>query len=232
MEIKMNMFFVLAETTRSAHQQIVSMDMFWEQVDKLSWLQALIAVSFGAVYLIYGWRIFKVLAVVSFGMGGLFLGMELGRRMGTDSSAIMWGGIIGLILMAVLSIPLMHWAVRILGAAAGGIITGCIWYALGLPHQYILAGAVIGIVAGGMISFIVFKISVMLFTSLGGAVLIITGLLALANLYEQHQTTNANFVYSLVNEYNWFMPAILIFTTFVGMVIQNKLVKGASDWKL
>jgi hypothetical protein len=134
--------------------------------------------------------------------------------------------------MAVLSIPLMHWAVSILGAAAGGIITSCIWYAIGLPHQYIFAGAVIGIVAGGMISFIIFKISVMLFTSLGGAVLIITGLLALANLYEQHQAEKANFVYSLVNEYNWFMPAILIFTTFVGMVIQNKLVKGASDWKL
>ena len=226
------MFFVLAETTRSAHQQIVSMDMFWEQVAKLSWLQALIAVSFGAVYLIYGWRIFKVLAVVSFGMAGLFLGMELGRRMGTGPTAVMWGGVAGLILMAVLSIPLMHWAVSILGAAAGGIITSCIWYALGLPHQYILAGAVIGIVAGGMISFIVFKISVMLFTSLGGAVLIITGLLALANLYEHNQTEKADFVYSLVNEYTWFMPAILIFTTFVGMVIQNKLVKGASDWKL
>ncbi|MGD0786183.1 MAG: hypothetical protein ABR969_10270, partial [Sedimentisphaerales bacterium] len=84
----------------------------------------------------------------------------------------------------------------------------------------------------GMISFIVFKISVMLFTSLGGAVLIITGLLALANLYEHNQTEKADFVYSLVNEYTWFMPAILIFTTFVGMVIQNKLVKGASDWKL
>ena len=226
------MFFVLAETTRSAHQQIVSMDMFWEQVAKLSWLQALIAVSFGAVYLIYGWRIFKVLAVVSFGMAGLFLGMELGRRMGTGPTAVMWGGVAGLILMAVLSIPLMHWAVSILGAAAGGIITSCIWYALGLPHQYILAGAVIGIVAGGMISFIVFRISVMLFTSLGGAVLIITGLLALANLYEHNQTEKADFVYSLVNEYTWFMPAILIFTTFVGMVIQNKLVKGASDWKL
>jgi hypothetical protein len=230
----MDMFFVLAETTRSAHQQIVSMDMFWEQVTKLGWLQALVAVSFGAVYLIYGWRIFKVLAVVCFGMVGLFLGMQLGQKMGSapGSGSVMWGGIIGLILLAVLSIPLMHWAVSSLGAAAGGIITSCIWYALGLPHQYILAGAVIGIVAGGMISFIVFKISVMLFTSLGGAVLIITGVLALANLYEHNQTEKADFVYSLVNEYNWFMPAILIFTTFVGMVIQNKLVKGASDWKL
>ena len=229
----MDMFFVLAETTRSAqNNQIISMDAFWEQVTKLSWLEALIAVSFGAVYLIYGWRIFKVLAVVSFGMVGLFFGMQLGQKIGTGPSAVMWGGVIGLVLLAILSIPLMHWAVSMLGAAAGGIITSCVWYALGLPQQYLWAGAIIGVVAGGMISFIVFKISVMLFTSLGGAILIITGLLAIARLYEQTQTEKSDFVYSLVNEYTWFMPAILIFATFVGMVIQNKLVKGASDWKL
>ena len=208
------------------------MDMFWEQVTKLSWLEALVAVSFGAVYLIYGWRIFKVLAVVSFGMVGLFLGMQLGQKMGSEPSSIMWGGVAGLIIMAILSIPLMHWAVSALGAVAGGVITGCVWYAMGLPHQYIWAGAIVGVVAGGMISFIVFKISVMLFTSLGGAILVITGLLALAHLYEQNQTENGTFIYSLVNQYNWFMPAILIFTTFIGMVIQNRLVKGASDWKL
>ena len=72
----------------------------------------------------------------------------------------------------------------------------------------------------------------MLFTSLGGAVLIITGLLSLAYNYEQNQTNPGNFVHSLVDGYNWFVPAILIFATFIGMVIQNKLVKGASDWKL
>ena len=225
----MNMFFVLAQTTEN---QIMPMDVIWEQIVKLSWLEALVAVSFGAVYLIYGWRIFKVLAVVSFGMVGLFARMQLGQKIGSGPSSIMWGGVVGLILLAVLSVPLMHWAVSALGAVAGGIITSCLWYALGLPQQYIWAGAIIGVVAGGMISFIVFKVSVMLFTSLGGAVLIITGVLALANLYEHNQTEKADFVYSLVNEYTWFMPAILIFTTFVGMVIQNKLVKGASDWKL
>jgi len=225
----MNMFFVLAQTTEN---QIMPMDVIWEQIVKLSWLEALVAVSFGAVYLIYGWRIFKVLAVVSFGMVGLFAGMQLGQKIGSGPSSIMWGGVVGLILLAVLSVPLMHWAVSALGAVAGGIITSCLWYALGLPQQYIWAGAIIGVVAGGMISFIIFKISVMLFTSLGGAMLIIMGLLALARLYEKLQTEDGNFVYSLVNEYNWFMPAILIFTTFVGMVIQNKLVKGASDWKL
>ncbi|MBU1260522.1 MAG: hypothetical protein KJ757_01530 [Planctomycetes bacterium] len=224
----MNMLFVLAEAESN---QVMPIDVLWEQIARLSWLEALIAVSFGAVYLIYGWRIFKVLAVVSFGMVGLFAGMQLGEKIG-GSNSILWGGVIGLALLSVLSVPLMHWAVSALGAVAGGIITSCIWYAVGLPPEYIWAGAIIGIVAGGMISFIVFRISVMLFTSLGGAILIITGLLALANIYEQSQTESGNFVYSLVNDYNWFMPAMLIFATFVGMVVQNKLVKGASNWKL
>jgi len=226
----MNMLFILAEAEAGSNQ-IMPMNMLWEQIAKLSWLEALIAVSFGAVYLIYGWRIFKVLAVVSFGMVGLFVGMKVGERIGGTNS-ILWGGVMGLVLLSVLSIPLMHWAVSALGAVAGGIITSCIWYAIGLPQQYLWAGAIIGVVAGGMISFIVFRISVMLFTSLGGSILIIAGLLALANIYEKSQTESSNFIYSLVNEYNWFMPAVLIFATFVGMVVQNKLVKGASDWKL
>ncbi|MFA5252659.1 MAG: hypothetical protein WC454_08770 [Phycisphaerae bacterium] len=217
---------ILAETESSG--SLAPIDMLWEQITRLSWLEALIAVSFGAVYLIYGWRIFKVLAVVCFGMLGLFAGMKLGEKVGS----MLWGGIVGLVLLSVLSVPLMHWAVSALGAVAGGIITSCLWYAVGLPSEYIWAGAIIGIIAGGMISFIVFKISVMLFTSLGGSVLIITGLLALANIYEHSQTESKDFVYSLVNTYSWFMPAILIFATFVGMVVQNKLVKGASDWKL
>lgn len=232
-----DMLFILAQTatqTQQQHHTLVQMDMFWQQVAKLSWLQALIAVSFGAVYLIYGWRIFKVIAVVSFGMVGLFAGMHVGSQLGTGASAQLWGGVFGLVILAVLSIPFMHWAVSILGASAGGIVTGCIWYAASMPTQYLWIGIAIGIIFGGMISFIVFKISVMLFTSLGGAVLILTGLLALARLYEKFSSKdgNADFVYSLVNDYRWFIPSMLIFITFLGIVIQHKLLKGSSDWKL
>ena len=229
----MNTLFILAEASGQAAEQttIIPTDLIWEQINSLTWLQALIAVSFGAVYLFYGWRIFKVLAVVSFGMLGLFAGMRVGEMISSTDS-VLWGGVIGLVVLAVLSIPLMRWAVSILGAVAGGIITSGLWYACGLPEQYLWAGAIIGIVAGGMISFIVFRISVMLFTSLSGAMLIIVGILALFYRYEQNQTEPTNFVRSLVNDYNWFLPAILIFSTFVGMVIQNRLVKGASDWKL
>ncbi|MEN6385862.1 MAG: hypothetical protein ABFD79_11795 [Phycisphaerales bacterium] len=227
----MDFFYILAQTAEKQHH-LIDMDILWQQIAKLNWLQALIAVSFGAVYLIYGWRIFKILAVVCFGMVGLFAGIHLGSKMGTGPSAQLWGGVAGLLLLGILSIPFMHWAVSILGAVAGGIITGCLWYAAGFPQQYLWAGIAIGIVAGGMISFIVFKISVMLFTSLSGAVLIIVGMLALARLYERFQTGDASFVYSLVNDYRWFMPSLLVFVTFIGIVIQHKLVKGSSDWKL
>ena len=228
----MNMLFILAQAGESSGKtSVVPVDLIWEQITSLSWIQALIAVSFGAVYLFYGWRIFKVITVVCFGMLGLFAGMRIGQMVNAPNS-ILWGGIIGLAGLAVLSIPLMKWAVSILGAVAGGIITSGIWYACGLPQQYIWAGAIIGIVAGGMISFIVFKIAVMLFTSLGGAALIIVGVLALLYRYELHQTEKAEFVRSLVHGYNWFLPVALIFATFVGMLIQNRLVKGTSDWKL
>jgi hypothetical protein len=227
----MDMFFVLAqagETAAAKSTDIVPIDLVWEQISALSWLQALIAVSFGAVYLLYGWRIFKVLTVVCFGMLGLFAGMKFGGMTGS----VLWGGIIGLLGLAALSIPLMKWAVSLLGAVSGGIITGGLWFAFGLPQHYIWAGAIIGIIAGGMISFIVFKISVMLFTSMGGGMLVIIGFLALLYRYEVNQPTPTNNVYSLVNHHHWFLPVILIFTTGIGMIIQNKLVKDASDWKL
>lgn len=228
----MNALFILAQASSEASKHnVVPVDLIWEQITSLSWLQALIAVSFGAVYLFYGWRIFKVITIVCFGMLGLFAGMRVGQTM-TSPNSVLWGGIIGLALLAVLSVPLMKWAVSILGAVAGGIITSGIWYALGLPQQFIWAGAVIGIIAGGMISFIVFKIAVMLFTSLGGSTLIIVGMLALLYRYELHNADKASFVRSLVFTYDWFLPVILIFATFVGMLIQNKLVKGTSDWKL
>ncbi|GAI72873.1 unnamed protein product, partial [marine sediment metagenome] len=108
---------------------------------------------------------------------GLFLGISITDKIvGLNSQ--LWGGLIGMGLLAVLSVPLMKWAVCLLGAAAGGIVTSGIWYACGLPKEYIWAGALIGMVAGGMISFIVFKVAIILFSSLGGSCLIVVGFLA------------------------------------------------------
>ena len=223
---------ILAQAVESAgpeaaEEAIVPIDLFWKQITSLSWLEALTFISFGAVCLIYGWRVFKMLVVISFGLLGLLLGMTVSDKISGENSHII-GGLIGLGLMGALSVPLMRWAVSILGAVAGGIVTSGMWYACGLTEKYIWAGALIGIIAGGMISFIIFKVAVILFSSLGGSGLMATGILALLYLYPQ--TTEK--VEELIFTQKWFLPTMLIAPTLVGVIVQNKFVKRSKEWDL
>ena len=229
----MDAFTILAQTAESsaesaAEVQFIPLDSIWEQVTSLSWLQAVLAISFGAVYLLYGWRIFKVLVVICFGLLGLFAGIKIGA----EFNAELQGGVIGLCLLAAVSIPLMRWAVSALGAVAGAVLTAGIWYAFELPEKYILAGAAIGLVAGGMISFIVFKAAIMLFTSLGGGTLIVTGLLALFHHYESIQDPPTENIKEMFYNHNWFLPVLLLTPTLIGIIVQNKFIKGSHNWSV
>ena len=133
-----------------------------------------------------------------------------------------------MVIFAVLSVPLMRWGVSILGAIAGGILTSGAWYALGLPQQYIWAGGLIGLIAGGMISFIIFKAAIMLFTSLGGSALIVIASLAI--MY-QHLGA-AEQVKELVFTQKWVLPVMLLVPMAVGVFLQNRFIKSSRDWDL
>jgi len=62
-----------AESTSSAtsSQGIIPLDLFWEYITPLFWkyitslkhLEALTFISFGVVWLMYGWRTFKILVL-------------------------------------------------------------------------------------------------------------------------------------------------------------------------
>ena len=221
------------ETTSSAAAQkaadLVPIDFIWEQIISLTWFQAVLAISFGMVYLLYGWRIFRALVVISFALIGLFLGMYFGAKVDNQ----MWGGVLGLILLAVASVPLMKWCVCVLGAVAGGVLTGGLWYAFDFSQTYIWAGVAIGIIAGGMISFIVFKAAVMLFTSLGGSAITAIAVLALMRLYETKVLDPpTNSIQDMVFNQNWFLPTTLIIPTIIGVIMQNNFVKHSHKWEL
>jgi hypothetical protein len=215
---------------------IVPIGFIWEQIVSLSWLQAVIAISFGIVWLLYGWRIFKILVVISFALLGLYLGISLGQQFANPEEANhteVWTGMVGLVLLAFVSIPLMRWCVCILGAVAGGTLTASLWYAFGWPQLYLWAGGAIGVVAGGMISFIIFKAAVMLFSSLGGSAITLVGALALMHLYETKMVEPATTqIHDLIFEHQWFLPVALLFPTVVGIITQNKLIKHSDKWEL
>lgn len=212
----------------AAEEAIVPIDLIWEYVTSLNLLEALTFMSFGAVCIFYGWRIFKMLVVISFALLGLIMGITISDKISGESARLL-GGLIGLGVMAALSVPLIRWAVCILGAVAGGILTSGIWYACGLNERYIWAGAVIGMVAGGMISFIIFKIAIMLFSSVGGSALMVVGTLAV--MCNEH-VGREELVKDLVLNHNWFLPVALIVPAVVGIILQNKFIKGSRDWSV
>jgi len=212
----------------SPETDLIPLDQIWEQIMTLSWLQAVIAISFGLVYMLYGWRIFKVLVVICFGLVGMFAGINIGQRLDYPIG----GAITGLILFAAISIPMMRWAVSLLGAITGGILAAGIWYAFELPGQYLPAGAGIGLVAGGMISFIVFRIAVMLFTSFGGGALIMAGLVALVHQYESMREPPTERIKDMFMNQHWFLPILLLIPTVIGIIVQNKFIKTSREWNV
>ena len=231
----MDYLMILAEAASNSGAEgaeeaaaVVPIDVFWNHVVTLGLIEALTFVSFGAVCLFYGWRVFKILVVICFGLLGLVLGITVTNKIIGLNNQLM-GGVIGMVLLSVLSVPLMRWAVCILGGIAGGTVTSGIWYACGLPDSMIWAGALIGMIAGGMISFIVFKVAVILFSSLGGSALLVVGLLAVLCSGQIGATEQ---VHNLVINHKWFLPVALILPTAVGVIVQHKFVKGSKEWDL
>jgi len=212
-------------TTESVEEGFVPITFIWEQIIGLSLVECLIFICFGVVCLLYGWRIFKVLVTLCFALIGLCAGLLLNEKLVGGNG--MWLGLIGMVMMAGLSLPLMRWGVSALGAVAGGILTGGIWYAFVLPDKYIWAGALVGLIAGGMISFIVFKIAVVLFTSFGGGALIVTAVLAVL-----HDYFDPGQVQELVFDHHWFLPVAFLVPTVVGIIVQNKFISSSRDWDI
>ncbi|MCF7973575.1 MAG: hypothetical protein K9N55_07150 [Phycisphaerae bacterium] len=201
-------------------------ETIWTQIQGLGVVEALTFISFGVVCLFYGWRIFKILVCICFALAGLSAGVWLNHYI---EGNVIWLAAIFAAICAFFAVPLMRYGVSFLGAVAGGVLTTGLWLAFGLPLNYWWAGALVGVVAGGMLSFIVFKGSVMLFTSLGGSTLMITGILAICHLYI---FTGPDKIHNMLLNEKWFLPVILVAPMLIGMYFQNKLMKNEQDWSL
>lgn len=203
-----------------------ALDFVWQQATILTWLQAVIGISFGIIILMYGWRIYKALTTIGFGILGLYIGLWVGEQFQKPLPS----AIVGAALLVILAIPLMRWAVAVLGAVAGGILAAGIWHSCNLPQEFVWAGGLVGVVAGGMISFVVFKLAVMLFTSLSGTSLIVIGAFALIYRYETFAcdppTTHLNQLYY---GNGWFLPLLLTTGTLLGILMQFRALKDPKE---
>ncbi|MBP8304135.1 MAG: hypothetical protein KBE04_08420 [Phycisphaerae bacterium] len=192
----------------------------WSQVVKLGPVEALTFISFGVVCLVYGWRIYKVLTTICFGLVGLVIGVLLNERL--VGGNVVWLCAITTSVFVILSVLFMKWGVCILGATAGTILAGGVWLGFNLPLQYLWAGSLTGLVAGGLISFAAFKASVVLFSSLQGSLLLTTGALAVCHQY----LAGRDRLEAAFTGQKWLLPLVLLAPLAVGLVIQYRISKG------
>jgi hypothetical protein len=210
----------------AAPAQVEPFQLMWQHISTLDLVEALMFISFGAVCLFYGWRIFKILVTICFGLLGLGVGVWANGRL--IGGSVVWLALVFVVVFAILSVPFMRWGVSLLGALSGGILTAGIWLALGLPQDMLWAGGLVGLVAGGMISFIVFKSAVILFTSLGGSTLMVIGILAVFYRY----MVDAKKLEAFVFDYHWFLPLLILVPMITGIILQYRLVKTSQDWSV
>ncbi|MHC4520066.1 MAG: hypothetical protein ACYTAS_15860 [Planctomycetota bacterium] len=210
----------------SSEGAVLPLEVMWKYVGSLGLVEALTFISFGSVCLFYGWRVFKILVTICFGLLGPTLGIWANAQL--IGGNVIWLSLICTVFFAVLSIPFMRWGVTLLGALSGSILTGGVWLAGGLPEELAWAGGLAGLIAGGMMSFIVFKAAVILFTSLGGSTLTIVGILAI--LYRYILAGKGQQLETFMFGNQWFLPALLLIPMGFGIFLQHRFSKTDQSW--
>jgi hypothetical protein len=154
-------------------------------LQQMGWLQAVLLVAAGLVYMLQGWKIFKVLVVVNAAVLGGMLGAWIGGMLEGENTWLLTG-IAGAVLLAVIAMPAMKYAVSVMGALAGSIVGFAAWKyvatAAGQPDvaYYAWVGALIGLITLGLLAFVIFRFVIVTFTSFQGAAMVVSGILAMA----------------------------------------------------
>lgn len=202
----------------------LQIDTLWDFIVKISWMQAIFAVAFGIIYLIYGWRVFKALVVINMALLGVFIGKYLGEKIGSS----IWGAIMGATILGVISWPFMKYAVSGLGAVAGAVVGAALWRTFGLPVDLLWSGALVGLIAGGFLAFSSFKMSIIFFTSLQGSAFLVIGVLALLHDYPNFGIQLSETIKSNI----YLLPLLIVGPTFGGIIFQQYLLRHEEDWAM
>jgi hypothetical protein len=196
------------------------------QADLLTWAQnmgALTAAALvlaGAVYLLFGVNMYRGLVTANAALIGAWIGAFLGNKAGNATAGAMVGGFTA----AAAAWPMMKYAVAIMGGAFGLLLGASIWRACGLAPSYAWSGGLTGLVFFGMLSFLVFRGSIMMFMSLQGAVMLVFGLLGLIYKYQDL----APRVTDQLSARQFILPLCIFVPATLGLIWQQTQYPAAS----
>jgi hypothetical protein len=189
------------------------------QADLLVWFDdmgsavALLLVLLGLVYLLFGYYLFKPLVLLN----AAFIGAMTGVLISNKTGGPLPSGILGGFVAAAATYPLMKWAVALMGGLFGALMGLTLWRTFGLEPGFAWTAGCMGLIACGLLCFIVFRGSVMAYTSLQGSVMLVFGILSLAYKYQDlaPRLSQALQVKPFV------LPMCIFIATILGLIYQQ-----------
>jgi hypothetical protein len=215
------------QSVQSLHKSeafFASVPKTWpQQRDLLTWCQqmtpgvAALLILMGIIYLLFGYQIFKGLVLLNAAVVGAYIGANFGEG---DTATVC--AVIGAVAAAAIAWPTMKYAVAIMGGCFGALLGASLWRTLNLDPELVWAGALVGLVSFGLVSFILFRGSVMMYTSLQGAFMLVFGILGLIYQYEEFA---ADVTKHLKVQPYW-LPAAIFIPAVMGLIFQQHNTTG------
>jgi hypothetical protein len=196
------------------------------QGDLLAWCHAtgpglaVLLIIGGIIFLLFGYHIFKILVTLNAAVLGGYFGAVLGEKSGTALPA----AIVGALLAAAATWPMMKYAVAVMGGIFGALLGATIWRLANLDPTFAWSGAMTGLVTLGLLSFLLFRQCVMTYTSLQGSVMLVFGILALIFKYDQVSDAISH---SLEIK-PFLLPLSIFIPTLLGFIYQQTMAPGGA----
>lgn len=182
---------------------------------------AAVLLVFGFVYAAFGYSLYRTAATINVAGVGVWIGWLVGKQVDAVLPAMVIGGV----LFAALAWPAMRVAVALCSGIVGFAIGVAVWRAMGMADNYAAAGGLIGGIFLFMLSFSLFKLSILAFTAAQGVTMFLAGLLGLVLKYPQ--------VDEAVTRWNEDQPALLpialLALTLVALLYQQHWHRPQTD---
>ncbi|MEZ6192319.1 MAG: hypothetical protein R3C45_13665 [Phycisphaerales bacterium] len=194
-----------------------------KNLESLSVVWAVVFLIVGLLCMLNGYRFYKTSTVAIAMFIGLFAGYWIGQQI---QAPFVVAGCLGLLLAAV-SFPLMKFAVAIYGGITGAFVGANLWAGIAaalnkaadtdIPIDAYWIGALVGLMLCGMLAFILFKLSIVMFTSVSGATIAVLGGLALLLSFEPWEST----IKSGLTASQLVVPLLVFVPAVIGLIMQQ-----------
>lgn len=174
----------------------------------------------GVVCVSHGYRLHRAGIVAAAGMGGAWFGYRMGEPMGGEVILAICCGV----MLAAAAWPLMRWAMVGLAGLAGGLAVAHVG-SVGtmqlsqqvMSDQAVWAAAALGLAIAAALAGRTLELSVVMATSIGGAVLMAIGLTAVA----LHVPGVNDLAVRWLMQQQAALPIAVAVTSLLGLIMQN-----------